>query len=229
MIVAAELCGAVVGHVGPPSRQRKNEGREPVYMMAVQNADSEPIKTTLCELLKEPERFNGKMVQVRAKVVSSFEIGGLMDSSCSAFLTQTGDGFPALSGRTGEYAFFRSFEELKHPNRLNWKPIHLPPLIRTVEDEAYRETERLVLQKFRRTNGSICFECPLFELTVTVVGRFDHLEQQQVAIRENRKDKPTPHSAGFGHLNAFLSRLVWQLVSDVVATPIDPSVYEKDR
>ena len=26
----------------------------------------EPIKTTLCELVSEPERFNGKMVQVRA-------------------------------------------------------------------------------------------------------------------------------------------------------------------
>lgn len=37
------------------------------------------------------------------------------------------------------------------------------------------------------------------------------------------------HGVGFGHLNAALSRLVIQSVTDVVAAPIDVSVYEKDK
>jgi hypothetical protein len=196
-----------------------------------------PIKTTICELLKEAERFSGKMVQVRAKVVSSLEAGGLMDSSClaltdstrSAFLLAGDDRFPALSGRTGEYAFLRSFAELKHPTRLSWRPIQLPPPIHIVENDAYHEYEGLVRQKFKSANGNVCVDCPLFEIAVTVVGRFDHLEQQMVAIRANRKERPTPYNAGFGHLNASLNRLVWQSVLDVVASPIDPMVYEKRK
>jgi hypothetical protein len=152
-----------------------------------------------------------------------------MDSSCSAFLLASDDGFHGLSGRTGQYAFFGLFEELKHPNRLNWRPIKLPPPIHIIENDLYHEYERLVLQKFKSASGSICFDCPLFEITVTVVGRFDHLEQSNIAIRANRKQKPAPYEAGFGHLNAALNRLVWQSVSDVVAKPIDPAVYEKRK
>jgi hypothetical protein len=34
---------------------------------------------------------------------------------------------------------------------------------------------------------------------------------------------------GFGHMNMFESRLILQWVSHVVATPIDPSIYGKDK
>ena len=76
-----------------------------------QNNGDAPINTTLCELVRTPERFNGKMVQVRAKSVSTFEWGGLVDPSCSAQLLADGDGFPGLSGKRGEYAFFGSFSD----------------------------------------------------------------------------------------------------------------------
>jgi hypothetical protein len=198
-------------------------------LMFSQVRTPEPIKTTVCELLKSPETFNGQMVQVRATVASSFEWGGLVDKRCDGHLLSDDDGFSALSGRTGQYAFFRLFAELEHPEKLAWRRILLPPPIRIAQDAPYREYEKFVLEKFKRTDGSRCFECPLFEITVTVVGRFDHLEQQMVAIRDKANQKPTPYMAGFGHLNASLNRLVWQSVSDVEAKPIDPSIYEKRK
>jgi hypothetical protein len=192
-----------------------------------QMGGGEPIKTTICELKQTPEEFNGKMVRVRATVVSRFEWGGLHDRACDAYLLSDDDRFPALSGRTGEYAFIRSPLDVEHPERLIWNPIHLPPPVRVDKDESYSQYESYVLQKFKRRDGSLCFDCPLFEINVTVVGRFDHLEQQMVAVRDNRREKPNAYMAGFGHLNASLSRLVWQSVTDVVAKPIDPAVYEK--
>lgn len=75
-----------------------------------------PIKTTVCELLSAPERFNGKMVQVRATMKSGFEWGGLVEGSCS--LLASGDGFSGLSGRTGEYAYLKSFADVDHPEKL---------------------------------------------------------------------------------------------------------------
>src|SRR6266568_1977634 len=57
-----------------------------------QTKADEPIKMTLCELVKEPERFNGKMVHVRAAIVTGFEASLLRDDSCSASIWLAGPG-----------------------------------------------------------------------------------------------------------------------------------------
>jgi hypothetical protein len=38
-----------------------------------QSSSNEPIKTTLCDLLTSPERFNGKIVAVRGPIQIAFE------------------------------------------------------------------------------------------------------------------------------------------------------------
>jgi hypothetical protein len=48
-----------------------------------QTADA-PIKTTLCDIVKDPERFNGKIVQIRATAMTGFEERLLIDDTCSA-------------------------------------------------------------------------------------------------------------------------------------------------
>jgi len=199
----------------------------PLGMAFGQVKADEPIKTTLCELVEAPKRYNGKMVQVRATMKSGFEWGGLVDGSCSLLLS--GDGFPPISRGTGEYAYLKSFADIDHPEKLAWKPIQLPPKVRMVEDVSYQEFKRYLLQKWKRIDGSECFDCPLYEITVTVTGRFDHLEEKMVAVRSNREEHPRMYSAGFGHLNASANRLVWQSVSEVVAKQIDWAVYEKRK
>ena len=193
------------------------------------NAD-EPIKTTLCQLVKTPDQFNGKMVQVRGVVLSSLEYGELKDGSCSAYLFPHDDGFPALGVRSGDYAFFKSLAQLRHPNRLKWKPIQPPLPVRGVEDDSHHQYVD-VTETCKRTNEGRYVDLPLCEVTVTVVGRFDHLKYPGVAIRENLQEKPTAHYVVFGLIksNASLNRLVWQSVSDVAAKPIDRSVYEKRK
>jgi hypothetical protein len=46
----------------------------------------EPLKASICELAKEPERFNGKMVQVRATIFNGFEVSLLRDPNCAIWL-----------------------------------------------------------------------------------------------------------------------------------------------
>jgi hypothetical protein len=48
----------------------------------------EPVKTTVCEIAKHPETFDGKLVQVRATVESGLEDlpAGVADDSCGAEL-----------------------------------------------------------------------------------------------------------------------------------------------
>lgn len=182
-----------------------------------------PIKTTVCELVRHPDRLSGKIVQVRGNVVSGMETGGLIDPSCSAFvLVSSFD--PLFSRLGGEFAFIKSFDDLKQPTALIWRPaVTFRPID---DDDAYRPLVPY-LKKFRQRDGSACFHCPLCEVTVTMTGRFDHLETHVIAVRAGPTAKIETYYAGFGHLNAALSRLVLRSVSDVTAVPIDPAVYDK--
>ena len=49
-----------------------------------QTSGQQPVKTTLCELNGDPERFDGKIVEFRAGFVSKFLWEGFADESCSA-------------------------------------------------------------------------------------------------------------------------------------------------
>ena len=195
---------------------------------AAQPDQPAPIQTTLCELMARPRDFNGKMVRVGATVTSRLEWGGVTDSTCSASLLLDRDGF-VLTGLTGEYAFLRFISDLRHPKSLQWRPIELPPPVRLNQDITYRKFQSYTQQRMRRGDGRVCSECPLFRVTATFVGRFDHLESQFVAVRASRKASPVPQLAGFGHLNASLSRLVLESVSDVAAEPIDLRIYGLER
>jgi hypothetical protein len=66
----------------------------------------DPIMTTLCDIVKAPEQFNGKMVQVQVEYVSKFQWTGLKDGSCSASVP-LGVHHPIddLNPEQGEYAF----------------------------------------------------------------------------------------------------------------------------
>ena len=73
----------------------------------------EPIKASLCELVKAPERFNGRLVQVRAEYVSRFHWTGLKDESCNASIPLgTYHPLDDLGPGDGEYAFTKIADDL---------------------------------------------------------------------------------------------------------------------
>lgn len=183
-----------------------------------------PIKTTICELVKTPERFSGKMVQFRADFVSRFEWEGFVDEGCAAKL-QVGVFHPldGLRPQQGEYAFTTMADDNTHPERLNWKPIPLSLPIKLKKDQTYQAFRKYADAKFRWPDGGVCLDCPLYRITVTGTARFDYFETQTVAIRANPATKAFHYSAG--EPNDPLSRLVLESVSDMATTPIDPFVY----
>jgi hypothetical protein len=186
------------------------------------------VKTTLCEVVKTPERFNGKLLEIRSDFVSKFQWSGLVDNNCAAKI-QIGvyHVLDDLIPRDGEYAFTTTADDLTHPERLTWMPV--PPLrpIRLTEDENYKTLRRYADTKFQWKDGGTCLDCPLYRIGATVVGRFDHFETQTMAVRINASTKPFIHSAG--QSNASLSRFILNRVVDVSATSIDPSVYSEPR
>ncbi len=178
------------------------------------------IKTSLCELAREPERFNNKLVEIRSEFVSRFQWQGFVDETCSARI-QLG-AHHVLDGQKGQYAFFKSIaDDLTHPEQLNWQPIEPRLHVDLNQNDRYRVFWKYSDTKFKWPDGGRCQDCPLYRILVTADGRFDYFASQNVALRGNPAERAVGISAG----DLPLLRFALQSVSDVSATPIDPSVY----
>jgi hypothetical protein len=161
---------------------------------------SGPIRTSLCELAREPERFNDKLVEIRSEFVSRFQWEGFVDEACSAKIQVSAYGvFDHLGAQDGQ--------------------THLP--VRPKQDHNYRALRKYADTKFNWPDGGRCQNCPLYRILVTADGRFDYFASQTVAAETNPAEKALGTSSG----DLPLPRFVLQSVSDVAATAIDPSVY----
>jgi hypothetical protein len=147
-----------------------------------------PIQATLCQLGIAPERFQGKVVEVRAIVQTGLETSLLRDDGCSTFIWLSG----IDSAQTAR------------------------------KDRQYQKMLEYLDKKYKPKDGSVCARCPLYKVTATVVGRFEHIGKSTL---DPKTDPPT----GFGYLNSYESQLVLQGVSNVLAEPIDRSASEKHK
>ena len=191
-----------------------------------QAAPNDPVETTLCELVKTPDQFNGQIVQFRAEFVSKFRWEGFVDESCSAKL-QIGGSNPLddLKPEHGQYAFTTVGDDNNHPERLNWRPISLTRPVHLNQDGNYKAFRKYADTKFRWPDGGLCLDCPLYRMRLTATGRFDHFETSIVSVRAN----PATKASQISYLDAPLSRLILQSVSDVATVPIDPSLYSDTK
>jgi len=165
---------------------------------------SEPIKTSLCDLANEPERFNNKLVEIRGEFLSRFQWEGFVDETCSAKIQMSAYGvFDDLRAQDGQTHF----------------PVH------PKQDHNYRAFRRYADTKFKWPDGGRCQDCPLYRIIVTADGRFDYFAGRTVAVGANLAEKAVGISAG----NLPLLRFVLKSVSDVAARPIDPYVYSEKK
>jgi hypothetical protein len=182
------------------------------------------IKTTLCQLISDPQRFNGKVVEIRSEFVSRFQWEGFVDETCSAKIQVGAHYFLGdLMMQPGQYAFTTIDDDHTHPERLTWRPIEPRLPVHLKKDGNYRTFRKYSDTKFKWPDGGRCQDCPLYRITVTADGRFDYFASQTVAVRANSAEKAVGFTAGKPDLP--LLWFVLQSVSDVSATPIDPSVY----
>ena len=190
-----------------------------------QSPQVEQVQVNLCELVREPARFAGNLVQFRSQFVSRFHWEGIVDESCSAKVPiGTFHVFDDLKPEQGEYAFTTVSDDNTHPERLEWKPIDALRPVHLNVDDNYRTFRRYADAKFKWPDGGVCQDCPLYRIEVTAIARFDYFKTQTVSVRANPQTKSFNYAAG-DDPNAPLLRLVLQSIADVSATPVDPAAY----
>lgn len=197
-----------------------------LLLIALVAAASEPIETTLCDIHKNPDKFNGKTVIVRATVVNGFEASLLRDKTCDAHVWfEAGDREP-MSPAT-EYARIKSEADLDHPQRLHWHPMPKvdQPFIVVKEDREFEKLKSSIAAFYQPERQVPCYNCPLYSVTATFTGRLDYTDRTWKALRGKDGKKLGTIGGGFGHLGASRFRLVMEAVKQVDAVPIDPDVY----
>jgi len=163
----------------------------------------EPIKTTLCELVKDPARFAGQYVQVRATFVGNFEMSILVDDSCPRSNVEIWYGRGLVTTDTSEYAFVESFDAaLKKPDDVRWLPSS-PVTFHATKDSArmYRYVRK------QQTHFGYA------KVNATFTGRFDYISKWLALKAPN--GEVTIVSA-FGHQLCCSARLEPESVTEAV-------------
>ncbi|HTS62583.1 MAG TPA: hypothetical protein VMH28_11205 [Candidatus Acidoferrales bacterium] len=157
-----------------------------------------PIHTTLCELAASPERFQGKVVEFRATVQTGLQTSLVRDDTCSVYMWLAGTDLAQGA-------------EARDEGKASLK-----------EDRQYQKMRDSLDKKYKPKDGSICSRCPLYKVTATVVGRFEHIQKRE-------EDGVGGAPVGYGFMKSYDSQIVFHAVSDVVAEVIDRSGGEKKR
>lgn len=142
---------------------------------------------SFCEIAADPASFDGKIVSLRATVVSGFEVFAIKAAS--------GDcgGFYWLSYSQGGPIASTSLT-VARPKRA---PISVK------KDSNFKRFQRLLnTQMYPRTREDICIACNRYEVSAMMTGRVDYAGENQ---------------PGYGHLNGYKLQFELVSVSEVSA------------
>jgi hypothetical protein len=176
------------------------------------------VDTTVCDVVKKPGPFNGKMVRIKGTVVAGFDefaIKDATDPNCGFQVNAIWLLYPqGTKGRAGAAAIVEI-----QPAR-NFTGTYTPPTRTAVtldKSKEFKQFDSLLAQKHER-GADMCLGCTRYEVTATLVGRLDTVAD--ATLKRDAAGKIIGFG-GFGNMNAYPARLVLQSVSDVTPKEID--------
>jgi hypothetical protein len=179
---------------------------------------AQAVDTTVCEILKNPQSFNGKIVRVKGTAVASFDQFVVKGTGCEITVNNNiwlsyPEGTKAKAGPavTVHVQPARNFAgDVPAAQRT---PVELDK-----NSKDFKQFDSLLATPYKK--GGMCLGCNRYEVSATLVGRVDAVENATL-LRD--KAGKIIGFGGFGHMNAYSARLVLQSVSDVTPKEIDYS------
>jgi hypothetical protein len=181
-----------------------------------------PVDTTVCDVVKKPEAFDGKIVRIKGTVIAGFDefvITDAADPNCGFTVNAIWLAYPAgTKGKAGPAAMV-----VVQPAK-NFTGTVAPPTRAAVTlDKAgdrgkdFKQFDSLLAQKHEK-GADMCLGCTRYEVTATLVGRLDSVAD--ATLKRDASGKIVGFG-GFGNMNAYPARLVLESVSDVTPKEID--------
>jgi hypothetical protein len=176
---------------------------------------AQAVDATVCDILKNPTSFNGKIVRVKGTVSAGFDQFVVKGVGCNLPVSDLWLSYPeGTRAKSGPAAMLqlqpaRNFSGTFTP--VERAPVHLE------KNKDFKQFDNLLSTPYR--SGGMCLGCVRYEVDATLVGRLDGTTP---AMRRNDAGKIVAID-GFGNLNRYAVRLVLQSVSDVVSHEVDYS------
>jgi hypothetical protein len=179
---------------------------------------AQAVDTTVCEILKNPAAFNGKIVRVKGTVAAGFDQFVLKGVDCPPALNNNiwlsyPEGSKAKAGPAVMVQVQPARNFAGTVAAVTRTPVQLEK-----NSKDFKQFENLLTTVYNR--GGMCLGCIKFEVTATLVGRLDG--DADAALQYDKAGKIVGFG-GFGHMNAYNARLVIQSVSEVVSKEINYS------
>ena len=179
-----------------------------------------PVETTVCDVVKKPQAFNGQIVRIKGTVVAGFDefvIKDSTDSNCGYPVNAIWLAYPpGTKGKAGPAAMLTI-----EPAR-NFTGKYTPATRAAVtldKSKDFKQFDSLLAQKHEK-GADMCLGCTRYEVTATLVGRMDSVAD--ATLQRDASGKIVGFG-GFGNMNAYPARLVLESVSDVTPKEIDYS------
>ena len=179
-----------------------------------------PVDVKVCDVVKNPASFDGKMVRIKGTVVAGFDefvIKDATDPNCGFQVNGIWLSYPQGSkAKSGPVAIVTA--QPAHNFAGTWKaPTRTPVTLDKSKD--FKQFDSLLAQPHQK-GLDMCLGCARYEVTATLVGRLDGVAD--ASIKRDASGKIVGFG-GFGNMNAYPARLVLASVSDVTPKEIDYS------
>lgn len=172
------------------------------------------VDASACDILANPQSFDGKIVRIKGTVVAGFEDFAVKTSGCNQIAGAIWLAYPeGTKAKAGPVAVVQlqlgrnNAASIANPNR---------PSVKLEKNKDFKQFDSLLSTPYK--TGGMCLGCARYTVTATLVGRLDGTKDTGV-IRD--KDGKFVSVSGFGNLNRYNARLVLQSVSDVTSQEID--------
>jgi hypothetical protein len=179
-----------------------------------------PVDVNVCDVVKSPASFDGKMVRIKGTVVAGFDefvIKDATDPNCGFQVNGIWLSYPQGSkAKSGPVAIVTV--QPAHNFAGTLKPATRIPVTLDKSKE-FKQFDSLLAQSHQK-GLDMCLGCARYEVTATLTGRLDSVAD--ASIKRDASGKMVGFG-GFGNMNAYPARLVLASVSDVTPKEIDYS------
>jgi hypothetical protein len=177
---------------------------------------AQAVDTTVCEILKNPVPFNGKIVRIKGTVAASFDQFVVRGADCGQKVNDIWLAYPEGTKAKAGAALVLEMQPAKNFAGTA-AAAEQRAAVTLDKSKDFKQFDSLLSGSFK--GDGVCIGCGRYTVTATLVGRLDGVAP---SLQRDKAGKITA-IGGFGNLNMYSARLVLQSVSDVVSQEIDYS------
>ncbi len=177
---------------------------------------AQAVDTTVCDILKNPQSFNGKFVRVKGTVSASFDQFVLQGAGCGQRVNDIWLAYPEGTKAKAGAALVLEMQPAKNFAGTVAAP-EKQAAVTLEKNKDFKQFDSWLSAAYK--GDGVCIGCGRYTVTATLAGRLDGAA---TSLKRDKAGKITAMS-GFGNLNMYSARLVLQSVSDVASQEIDYS------